>query len=79
MLRHVTENRYVKCLGHFFGWNIIPLLGYEKNLLTNRIAGNVMNIKQIKLLKHGNVDRPLRNDIHILNMVSILKAVDVCI
>ena len=51
-LRHVTENHYVKCPVHFFGWNIFHLLSYEQNLLTNRIAGKLMNIKKIKLLNH---------------------------
>ena len=49
-LRHVTENRYVKCPVHFFGWNIFHLLSYEQNLLTNRIAGKLMKTKKIKLL-----------------------------
>ena len=49
-LRHATEIRYVKCPVHLFGWNIFHLLSYEQNLLTNRIAGKLMNIKKIKLL-----------------------------
>ena len=48
-LRRVTENRYVKCPVHFFGWNIFHLLSYEQNLLTNRIAGKLMNISKNKL------------------------------
>ena len=53
MLRHVTENRYVKCPVHFFGWNIFNLLSYEQILLTNRIAGKLMNIKKIKLFYYA--------------------------
>ena len=52
-LRHVTENRCVKCPVHFFGWNIFHLLSYGQNLLTNRIAGKLMNIKKIKLLSNN--------------------------
>ena len=52
-LRHVTENRYVKCPVHLFSWNIFHLLSYEQNLLTNRIAGKLMNIKKIKSLGNG--------------------------
>ena len=48
-LRHDPENRYVKCPVHFFGWNIFHLLSYEQNLLINRIAGKLMNLKKIKL------------------------------
>ena len=48
-LRHVTENRYVKCPVHLFDWNIFHLLSYEQNLLTCRIAGKLMNMKKIKL------------------------------
>ena len=54
-LRHVTENRYVTCPVHFFGWNIFHLLSYEQNLLTNRIAGKLMNIKKIKLFHYKTV------------------------
>ena len=52
-LCHVTENRYVKCSVHFVGWNIFHLLSCEQNLLTNRIAGKLMNIKKIKLLNYN--------------------------
>ena len=48
-LRHVTENRYVKCIVRFFRWNIFYSLSYGQNVLTNRIAGKLMNIKKIKL------------------------------
>ena len=50
-LRHVTENRYIKCPVHFFSWNSFHLLSYEQNLLINRIAGELMNIKKIELFK----------------------------
>ena len=53
-LRHVSENRYVKCPVHFFGLNIFHLLSYEQNLLTNRIAGKLMNTKKIKLFIYQN-------------------------
>ena len=49
-LCHVTENGYVKCPVHFFGRNIFHLLSYEQNLLTNRIADKLMNIKKFKEL-----------------------------
>ena len=40
---------------YFFGWNIFHLLSYEQNLLTNKIAGKLMNIKKIKLYKNVNI------------------------
>ena len=43
-LRHVAENCYVKYPVHN-SWR------YESVVLTNRIAGNRMNIKKIKLFK----------------------------
>ena len=53
-VRHITENHYVKCPLHFFGWKLFYLLSYEQNLLTNRIAGKLMNIKKIKLFHNEN-------------------------
>ena len=53
-LRHVTENRYVRCPVHFSHWNIFHSLSYEQNFLTNRIAGKLMNVKKIKLLWNDN-------------------------
>ena len=50
-LRHLTENRYVKCPVHFFRSNIFHSLSFEQNLLTNRIAGKLINLKKIKLLQ----------------------------
>ena len=46
---YVTENRYIKCAVLFFRWNIFHSLSYEQKILTNRIAGKLMNIKKIKL------------------------------
>ena len=50
-LRHDTENRYVKCPVHFFCWNIFHSLRNEQKILTNIIAGKLMNRKKIKLFK----------------------------
>ena len=55
-LRHVTENRYVKCPVHVFGWNIFHLTSYEQNLLTKAISGKLMNIKKIELFKYERLN-----------------------
>ena len=55
-LHHVTENRYVKYPVHN-SWR------YESIVLTNRIAGERMNIKKIKLLGCDNHQRiPILTD-----------------
>ena len=48
-LRHITENRYVKCPVHFYRWNIFYSLRCEHNFLTNWIAEKLMNAQKIKI------------------------------
>ena len=45
----ILRNVYVKCLVHLFRWNIFHSLRYEHKILTNRTAGNQMNITKINL------------------------------
>ena len=74
-LRHVTKNLYVKCQVHFFGWNIFHLLSYEQNLLSNRIAGKLMNIMKIKLFHRTyTVDSP-----HVTNPEKQNSIITLCI
>ena len=49
---YITENRYIKCLVHFFSVGIFSFIEIWTKHFTNRTAGKQMNIKKVKLLFH---------------------------
>ena len=71
-LRYVSENRYVKCPAHFFRWNMFHSLSYEQNILTNKIAGKLVNIKKIKLFK-CNGNESVQNSLVLQSRVHIMQ------